>query len=133
MEIFKKVGESARTIGGGISEGAKSIGKKSSDLVGVAKLKIEVGKLEKEIENNMFALGKYVYMQYNGEEGHEEEIERLVNSTRILEEEIADIQAQIDKFYPKTPVCSECDTELPSGANYCFMCGNKVEQDGATE
>lgn len=129
MELFKKVGESARTI----SEGAKSIGKKSSDLVEVAKLKIEVGKLEKEIENNMSALGKYVYMQYNGEEGHEEEIERLVNSTRARKEEIADIEAQIDKLYPKAPVCARCNTELPPAANYCFICGNKVEQDSTTE
>lgn len=133
MEIFKKVGVSARTISEGISEGAKTLGKKSSDLMGVAKLKLEVGKLEKEMENNLSALGNLVYKQYNGEEGNQEEIERLLNSTRALEKDIAEVEAQIKKLYPKAPVCPNCNTELPTAANYCYICGNKVEQDNPIE
>ncbi|OPX88083.1 MAG: hypothetical protein A4E53_02240 [Pelotomaculum sp. PtaB.Bin104] len=129
MEIFKKVGEGARTI----SEGAKSIGKKSSGLVEVAKLKFEIGKLEKERENNFTALGRLVYMQFKGEQGLEEEMERLINSTRALEGEIAGFEAQIDKLYPKSPVCPKCNTELPASAKYCSECGNKVEQDNPIE
>ncbi|OPY55974.1 MAG: hypothetical protein A4E55_02294 [Pelotomaculum sp. PtaU1.Bin035] len=129
MEIFKKVTESARTIG----EGAKSIGKKSSDFMGAAKLKYEINKLEKEMENNISALGNLVYMQYKGEKGLEAEVERLLKSTRALEDDITGFEEQIAKLLPKPPVCSKCLTELPFDAKYCFNCGAKMAQDGQTE
>lgn len=129
MEIFKKVSESAKTI----SEGAKTIGKKSSDLVGVAKLKFEIGKLEKEMENNITALGNLVFMQYKGEKGLEDEVERLLKSTKSLEVDIVDLQEQIDKLHPKPPVCPNCQTELPLTAKFCYNCGTKILPDNPTE
>jgi hypothetical protein len=122
VEIFKKVTESAKTI----SEGAKTIGKKSSDLVGATKLKFEMSKLEKEMENNISALGNLVYMQFKGEKGLEDEVERLLKSTRALEEDISELQDQIDKLHPKPPICPNCQTELPYGAKYCYNCGARV-------
>ncbi|MCG9966488.1 zinc-ribbon domain-containing protein [Pelotomaculum terephthalicicum JT] len=122
MEIFKKVSESAKTI----SEGAKTISKKSSDLVGAAKLKYEISKLEKEMENNFSALGNLVYLRHKGEEGIEEEIKRLLDATKALEDDIAEFEEQITKLLPKSLICSECQTELPAAANFCFNCGTKV-------
>lgn len=129
MEIFKKVSESAKTI----SEGAKTIGKKSSDLVGAAKMKYEIAKLEKEMENNISALGNLVYMQYKGEKGLEDEVDRLLKSTKTLEADIADFQEQLDKLYPKPPVCPNCQTELPLTAKFCYNCGTKMVPDNPTE
>lgn len=129
MEILKKVSDSARTI----TEGAKTISKKSSDLVGVAKLKYEISKYEKEMENNKSALGSLVYLRYKGESGHEEEIERLLKSTQALEDDIKEIEEQIAKFLPKPLMCSKCLTELPAAAKFCFICGTKVTQDDPTE
>jgi hypothetical protein len=129
MEIFKKVGEGAKTI----SESARSFGKKSSDLVGVAKLKYEVAKLEKEVDNNIAALGKLVFLQYKGEKGLEEEIGRLVKVTMELEAEVGGINEQIGKFYPGPTVCPQCQTELPDDANFCYNCGNKLSRDDETQ
>lgn len=129
MEIFKKVSDSARTL----TEGAKTISKKSSDLVGVAKLKYEITKLQKEMENNKAALGSLVYLRYKGEKDLEGEIDRLLNNTQALENEIAEIEAQIAKYLPKPPVCPKCMTELPSTAKYCFICGTQVTQNDPIE
>ncbi|MCL6635882.1 MAG: zinc ribbon domain-containing protein [Peptococcaceae bacterium] len=129
MDFIKKVTEGARTI----SEGAKTIGKKSGELVESAKLKFEVAKHEKEMENNIAALGKLVYMQYKGEKGLEDEIERLLISTRAIENDIAEMQEQIARLHPKPPVCPKCQTELPVGARYCFNCGSKVAGDDSAE
>lgn len=122
MEIFKKVSEGARSI----SEGAKTIGKKSSDLVEVTKLKMDISKLEKEMENNINALGNLVYMQYKGDEGLAEEVDRLLLSTRSLESDIADINEQIAKINPRPPVCLSCQEELSQNAKFCSNCGAKV-------
>jgi len=122
MEIFKKVSESAKTL----TEGAKTISKKSSDLVGAAKLKYEISKLEKEMENNISALGKLVYLQHRGEQELDGEVERLLVGTKTLEDDIAEYEAQMAKLMPKPVICSKCQTELPVVAKFCFICGTKV-------
>lgn len=127
MEILKKVSEGAKSI----SEGAKTIGKKSSDLVETARLKMEISKLEKEMENNIIALGNLVYMQYKGDDGLTEEVDRLLLSTRSLETDIADLNVQIEKIHPKPPVCANCHEELPQNAKYCWNCGTKVPEEPA--
>lgn len=129
MEILKKVSEGAKTLTEGAKSGAKSISKKSSDLVGVAKLKYEMGKLEKEMENNLTALGNLFYLQHKGEKELEEEMERLLGSTKALENDIAELDLQISKFMPKPLTCLDCQMELPDTANYCFACGSKIIRD----
>jgi hypothetical protein len=125
MDFLKKVSEGAKSLG----EGAKTIGKKSSDLVESTKIKFEISKLEKEVENNISALGNLVYLKFKGEEGHEEEIERLLNTTKTLEEEIVDLQEQVEKLYPKPPVCPKCNIEYQPTAKYCSNCGGKLVED----
>ncbi len=122
LEIFKKVSDGAKSIG----EGARTIGKKSSDLVETAKLKMEISKLEKEMENNISALGNLVFMQYKGEEGLEDEVDRLLQSTRELEAEMAELHEQVVKLNPKPPLCPSCQTELPYTAKFCYVCGTKI-------
>lgn len=122
MEIFKKVSEGAKSIG----ESAKTIGRKSSDLVEITKIKFEISKAEKEMENNISALGNLVYMQYKGESGLEDEIERLLKGTKDLEDEIANYHEQIEKLNPKPPVCASCQKEMPLGTKFCSNCGTKL-------
>ena len=129
MEIFKKVSDSAKSGAKSVAEGAKTIGKKSSDLVESAKLKYEIVKLEKELENNISALGNLKLMQFKGEKGMEEEIDRLLRSTKELEEDIAKLQDQFSKLHPKSPVCPKCQIELPFTSKFCYNCGGKVSHD----
>ena len=93
------------------------------------KIKFEISKLEKEVENNISALGNLVFLKFKGEEGHEEEIERLLNTTKSLEAEIADLNEQVEKLHPKPPVCPVCNTEHPPSAKFCMNCGGKIEQE----
>ncbi|HQD77012.1 MAG TPA: zinc ribbon domain-containing protein [Bacillota bacterium] len=125
LTIFKKVTEGAKSLG----EGARTIGKKSSDLVETTKLKMEISKREKEMENNLSALGNLVFMQYKGEEGLEDEVDRLLQSTRELETEIAELHEQVARLNPKPPTCPSCKTQLPLVAKFCYICGTKITSD----
>ena len=125
MTFLKKVTEGAKSLG----EGAKTIGGRAGDLVESTKLKFEMSKLEKEVENNISALGNLVFLKFKGAEGHEEEIKRLLDTTKILEEEVAKFTEQIEKLNPKPPVCPKCNAEYLPAAKFCMHCGEKLEQE----
>ncbi|MDA8337363.1 MAG: zinc ribbon domain-containing protein [Peptococcaceae bacterium] len=123
-ETAKVVGERARDVG----DLAKGIARKSSELVEVAKLKYDISKLEKEMENNLTALGQLQYRQFRGEDGLAPEIERLLIATTGLDDHILSVQNEVERLQPKPPTCVECQAEVPSGANFCPDCGHKLGQ-----
>ncbi|MGI5941238.1 MAG: zinc ribbon domain-containing protein [Pelotomaculaceae bacterium] len=94
---------------------------------------MEISKLEKEMENNLSALGNLVFMQHKGEEGLEEEVDRLLRSTGELETEIAEMHEQIVRLNPKPPTCPSCQTQLPYVAKFCYICGAKIINDNPAE
>lgn len=143
MELFQKLGDKAREIGGkardigeNIGEKAKGVGgkaleitKRSGELIEITKLKYEVSRLEKEMENNLSGLGLLVYQKYRGTEGQDEEIERLCQSTVRLEEDIKAAEAEIAKLSPRPPLCPDCKVELPQGGRFCSYCGKEILKD----
>lgn len=136
MELFQKlgekakgIGEKARDIGGkarGVGEKAMEITRRSADLLEVTKMKYELSKLEKEMENNLSGLGMLVFQKYQGVGDLDEEIERLCQSTARLEEEMKKMEAEIEKHQPKAAQCPDCNVELPAGGKFCSFCGAEV-------
>lgn len=122
MDFFNRLGERAKEFG----EKAKEVGKRPTELVEVTKLRYELSKLKKVMDNNIEAIGELVYRQFKNEMGLEAEIERLLQSTKNLEENIILTEQQIEKLQPKPHECSKCNTELAYGAIYCHKCGLKV-------
>jgi DNA-binding ferritin-like protein len=143
MELFQKLGDKAREIGGkardigeNIGERAKGVGgkameitKRSGELIEITRLKYEISKLDKEMENDLGGLGLLVYQKYRGIEGQDEEIERLCRSIIKLEEDMKAAEAEISKLSPKPPFCPVCNVELPQGGKFCSYCGKEVIKD----
>ncbi|HUW63580.1 MAG TPA: zinc ribbon domain-containing protein [Spirochaetia bacterium] len=133
-ETAKVVGEKAKVVGEragvkarDVGDLAKGIARKSSELVEVTKLKYDISKLEKEMENNLTALGQLQYRQFRGEEGMAAEIERLLTATAGIDDHILSLQNEVERLQPKPPVCGGCQEEPPPGANFCPRCGKKLE------
>ncbi|MTI84878.1 MAG: zinc ribbon domain-containing protein [Firmicutes bacterium] len=129
MELLQKMGNRAKGLGDkakDLTSKAQDIRKRSSGLLEATKLKFELSKLEKEMENNLAGIGLLVYQHHNGEEDLQAEIDRLLEATKELEEEAKALEDQIANLQPKVPVCPECEQELPTGGIYCSYCGLKV-------
>ncbi len=122
MDFFQKVGEKAKELGGLAREATR----KSGELLEVTRLKFDLSKLEKEMENNLAGLGALVYQKYKGAGEVDDEIDRLCQSTARLEEEIKAVNQQIEKLQPKSLTCPECKVDLPPGGKFCSYCGTKV-------
>ena len=125
-DFLKSLTKGAGKIGEGLSEGAKTIGQKGSEAIRVNKLKFEMSKLEKEMGNNMAALGRLVYLQFKDEEVSQDEIERLLASSKSLEQDIAALELEIGT---KLPLCPNCQGELTDSVAFCPHCGTKVAGD----
>jgi chromosome segregation ATPase len=134
-DVFRRIGEKAKDMG----ERAKDLGEKArdvtkevtkrpSELLEITRLKIELSKLEKEKENNLNGIGTLVYQKYQGKENLDQEIERLCQQTKALEEEKAKIEEKINSFQPRTLICPDCKWELPAGVNYCSFCGKQAKE-----
>jgi ribosomal protein L40E len=122
MEFFNRLGERAKEFG----EMAKEVGKRPTELVEVTKLRYELSKLKKVMDNNIEAIGELVYRQFKNEMGLEAEIEKLLQNTKGLEDNIILTEQQIEKLQPKPRMCSKCNIELAQGAIYCHKCGIRV-------
>ncbi|WP_066636250.1 hypothetical protein [Desulfolucanica intricata] len=122
MELFNKISDGAKNITGG----AKFLGKKSGELLEITKAKLEVLKLENELDNNFRALGNLVYQQFLGRTDLEEEINRLCLAVQNLEKDILELKGEYVKVQPEGPVCQFCKKSLPHDANYCYVCGKSV-------
>ncbi len=125
MEIFQRIGETAK----GLSDKAREVTRRSGEFLEATRLKFELSRMEKELENNFLSLGELVYRRYKGEDGLDPEIERLCQSTRKVETDMLSLQEQIDRLQPKPLVCPQCKIELPVGGKFCSYCGTLVASE----
>lgn len=143
MDFLHKIGEKARELG----ETAKDLGGKAIELtkkstekveavkekVEVVKLKFELNRMEKERHNNFTSLGELLFRRFKGEEGLDDEIERLLTATKELEERIRQLEEEIGRLAPRPLLCPECKVEIPAGGKYCPYCGRQVAVEKAME
>lgn len=125
-EGAKSVGSRARDFGEIAGDRARDLTRKSSDLIEVTKMKHELRKMEKEMENNLAGIGALYYQNQQGREDTGDELNRLIETTRQLEIELKDLEDQIEAMQPKPAVCSECNSELGENVKFCSNCGQKV-------
>lgn len=122
----KQLGNRARDFGEIAGDRARDLTKKSSELIEVTRMRHELRKMEREMENNLAGIGALYYQKQQGRENNEEELNRLIESTRQLELEMKDLEEQIAAMQPKPPVCPDCSTEMPENARFCSNCGKKM-------
>jgi len=122
----KQFGSKAKDLSGKAGDRARDLTKKSSELIELTRMKHELRKMEKEMENNLAGIGALYYQQQTGRDSVDEELKRLIDATKELEIEMKDLEEQINTMQPDAPVCSDCGKELPEGGRFCSYCGKKI-------
>lgn len=119
-----------------LGKGLNKVGKKTSDMAAVAKLKLEITKHKSAIDKKYEALGSRIYfITKEGIEPDEEvqtligDIDGLFETIKTTEEEIAKLSAEeAPKAKEGGFECKNCGMMLSEGTKFCGGCGNKVEE-----
>lgn len=110
----------------GITDVSESIAKKSSEVVGLQKLKMKKSSLESDIRKDFVRLGK-VYFAKMEETGVIDDeamdcYQKIVDAQAAVEE----IEAKIEKLSGEK-TCKACGHKTSLGTVYCPQCGTKFE------
>lgn len=106
-----------------VSETAKTLTKRSADLVEISKLNLSIRKREEEIQELYETLGQYVHarlkkMQYI----NREDVEEYLRKIEALETDIQVFDKMVLKMR-NINFCDKCDIEMDDDVRYCPLCG----------
>lgn len=109
-----------------VSETARVVGKKSSDLVEVTRLGMSIGTEESKIQKTYTEMGKAIYESFSRGEPVAESFLEYCQKIKTFEETIDELKQRINTL-KKVKYCPECAAELDQDICYCPWCGAKQE------
>ncbi len=124
-DILDTVQKTAVRVGGTASDVAYGVGKKTGELLSVAKLNIRAAELRSQVGVCMREVGEMLYATHTG----------TPTDTAILQlklEEIDGLKAQIREVEEKigkervAHTCPTCGAAAANGDEFCRECGGKL-------
>jgi RNA polymerase subunit RPABC4/transcription elongation factor Spt4 len=118
-----------------LGKSLNKVGKKTSEMASVAKLKLDITKHKANIDKKYEELGSRIYfLNKEGIDRDESvdnliiEIDELFEKIRLVEVELKEATEQPEKVEesPIKPTCKECGEALEPGAKFCGSCGAKT-------
>jgi ribosomal protein L40E len=109
-----------------VSDTAKAAAKKSSELVEVTKLNMNIGSEEDKIEKLYGKIGKMIYERYGAEEEVDDELRELCDKISAHMAGIGDMREKILEL-KKVKKCPNCNAEIEIAMAFCPRCGTKQE------
>ncbi len=114
-------------IGKKITKTAKTVTKKSEDMVELTKLNLAIGNEEDKIKRIFYEIGSELYRSYtNGTTGREL-YENKCREVRQIEENIGKLKERL-LLLKGSKTCKACNSVVSLEVNYCPNCGEKLEK-----
>lgn len=114
-------------IGRKVATAAKTVTKKSEDVVELTKLNMTIGNEEDKIKRLLYEIGSELYRGYasgNTLEGiydkQCEEVKQLEENISLLRERVLELKG--------SKTCTACKSIVALDVNYCPHCGQKLER-----
>jgi hypothetical protein len=107
-----------------MEEGAESVAKKSSELIEVSKINLEISSEEKKAYELYAKIGRKIYKRYM--EGKEIDKD-LISKCKEIEDIESDIKELEEKRLRAKEMknCKHCYCEMKAEDSYCPRCGKK--------
>ena len=118
MGVFEDVVIKARSA-------ADYAGKKTGEIVEIAKLKIRASELEGRISRELLELGRKVYGAAKEHADCAEFVQAKSEAIDNLNAELETVQDKISELKSEKK-CAECGFANPQDANFCQKCGAKI-------
>ena len=118
IDILEMVQRTAVQVGDTAADVAYGVGKKTEELLSVAKLNIRVVDLKAQVNTSMREVGEMLYATHTGTPTDSEILQAKL-------EEIDGLKAQIGKERA-AHTCTTCGAVTRDGDTFCRECGGKL-------
>lgn len=114
-------------IGKKITTTAKTVTKKSEDIVEITKLNLTIGNEEDKMKRMLYEIGSELYRSYINGKALEDSYDSKCTEVKQIEENIKALKERI-LLLKGSKVCKVCDSVVDLEVNYCPNCGEKLEK-----
>ena len=121
-----KLHDAVEKVKEGIGKGFETVSSRSRDLLEIAKVRRQIGKLQSEKDDAIEELGDLVYLMFTHETMNEEEIEAKCKPIEALDKDIKTLETKLKKLQSGSVTICDCGTSVPKAANFCLNCGKKM-------
>ena len=113
-------------LGKKLTETAKTVTKKSEDIVEITKLNLAVGNEEDKIRRTFSELGSELYKSYLLGNSFGVEFDSKCSEIKEMEESVARNKEKVLAL-KGSKVCKDCKSIIDKDVNFCPNCGSKAE------
>lgn len=109
-----------------VKDFANTATKKTEEVVGISKLKLEICKVKREIDGLYKKIGQSTYNSKKCDCKNLEYIDSLCDNIKEKLEYLHELERQIAQKKDRI-ICSQCNQENEKDNMYCKRCGSKMK------
>ena len=125
IDILEMVQRTAVQVGDAASDVAYGVGKKTEELLSVAKLNIRIVDLKAEVNTSMREVGEMLYATHTGHPTDSEILQAKLEEIDGLKARIAELETRIGRERA-AHTCATCGAVTRDGDTFCRECGGKL-------
>ena len=127
IDILEMVQRTAVQVGDTASDVAYGVGKKTEELLSVAKLNIRIVDLKAEVNTSMREVGEMLYATHTGTPTDSDVLLAKLQEIDELNARLAELNELLGRqTEPAAPRCGSCGAPVREGDLFCRECGGKL-------
>ena len=127
IDILEMVQRTAVQVGDTASDVAYGVGKKTEELLSVAKLNIRIVDLKAEVNTSMREVGEMLYATHTGTPTDSDVLLGKLQEIDELNARLAELNELLGRqTEPAAPRCGSCGAPVREGDLFCRECGGKL-------
>ena len=127
IDILEMVQRTAVQVGDTAADVAYGVGKKTEELLSVAKLNIRVVDLKAQVNTSMREVGEMLYATHTGTPTDSDVLLGKLQEIDELNARLAELNELLGRqTEPAAPRCGSCGAPVREGDLFCRECGGKL-------